>query len=82
MDDQACLLACFTSESGTWINALPVASLDTLLSGGQFPLAVAVRLGEPVCSHHSCCCGKIADVMGYHSLSCKRALVEDRVMRS
>ena len=52
VNQRARLLACFPTESGAWINAVPLVSLGTLLTSAQFWLAVAVRLGIPVCNIH------------------------------
>ena len=74
VNHQARLRACFAPESGARINALPLVSLGTLLTSSQFCFAVALRVGVPICSAHTSRCGKMADSMGYHALSCKKSV--------
>lgn len=61
-----------TTESGAWLNASPVATLNNLLDDRALQTAVASRLGIPVNAPHVCVCGAHADPIGYHALSCKR----------
>ena len=62
---KARLMATTQKESGTWLNALPVSSLGTLLDPESLRMAIARRVP------HSCCCGGRMDIRGLHSLSCK-----------
>ena len=64
-------LATAQKDGGAWLNALPVASLETLLDSETFRLAIAHRLGADVCIPHSCRCGGKMDSLGLHGLSCK-----------
>ena len=59
------------SESGAWLNALPVSSLGTVLDSESFRVVIALRVGADVCIPHSCCCGGRMDSRGLHGLSCK-----------
>ncbi|XP_074026320.1 uncharacterized protein [Leptinotarsa decemlineata] len=60
-------------ESGAWLNALPVASLGTLLDDESFRIAVGLRMGSSICVSHTCVCGSIVDEKGTHGLSCRRS---------
>jgi len=68
---KARLLAVSSTESGAWLNALPVASLGTLLDNESFRIAVGLRLGSPICAKHFCKCGSTVDEQGLHGLSCR-----------
>ena len=69
--DRARLNAVSSVNSGDWLNALPVASLGTLLDDFSFKIAVGLRLGCPICVPHLCVCGNQVDELGTHGLSCK-----------
>ena len=56
-------------ESGSWLNALPVSSLGTLLDSESFRVAIALRVGADVCVPHFCRCGGWMDSRGLHGLS-------------
>ena len=71
MTDRARLLAVTSSDSGQWLNALPVASVGNLLDDDSLRIAVAIRLGADVCEEHTCRCGATVDRKGHHGLSCK-----------
>ena len=53
------------------MNALPAACLGTLLDNDSFRVAVALRLGAPLCSPHVCRCGQQVSEDGAHGLSCR-----------
>ena len=40
---------------------------------GHFRVAVALRLGAPVCTPHTCICGASVDATGIHGLSCRKS---------
>ena len=64
------LLAVQAKESGEWLNALPVPSLDDEV----VRIAAGLRLGVPLCRPHPCSqCGGHVDEPGTHGLSCTRA---------
>ena len=67
----ACLNAAMAPKSGAWLNAIPCASLGTLLDNESLRIGVAVRLGLRVCSPHKCRCGVLVDEFGLHPLSCR-----------
>ena len=68
---RARLMATTQKESGSWLNALPVSSLGTLLDPESFRVAIALRVGADVCIPHSCRCGGRMGSRGFHGLSCK-----------
>ena len=76
-EDDACqksrLLAASEKESGLWLSALPSSSLGLCLDNDSLRVAVALRIGAKICHSHTCKCGKIVDVFGYHGLSCNKA---------
>ena len=63
------LLATAQRESGSWLNALPVSSLGTLLDSESFRVAIALRVGADVCVPHFSRCGGRMDSRGLHGLS-------------
>ena len=65
------LLAMAQKESGTWLNALPVSSLGTLLYSESSRVAIAFRVGADVCIPHSCRCGGRMESRVLHVFSCK-----------
>ena len=66
------LLAASTSESGAWLNALPIFSLGLKMDNNTIRVAVGIRLGTQLCRphmyHH---CGSKIDGFGIHGLSCR-----------
>ena len=65
------LLATSTSESGAWLNALPISSLS-LRMDNTIRVAVGIRLGTQLCKPHMCHhCGSEVDGFGIHGLSCR-----------
>ena len=69
----ACLAAASQPASGAWLQAIPSSSTGTLLDDEAARLAVALRLGLPVCEPHPCRCGGTVDNRGLHPLSCRRS---------
>ena len=69
---RARLLAVATKKSGTWLNALPVASLGLRLDNEVVRIAVGLRLGFPLCHPHQCihCEAEVNDWGTLHGLSC------------
>ncbi|XP_055352294.1 uncharacterized protein LOC129598426 [Paramacrobiotus metropolitanus] len=70
---RARLLAASSSESRAWLAALPVSIFGNLLEDAHLRIAVARRLGAPVCQPHVCRCGSTVDSLGHHGLVCKLA---------
>lgn len=64
--EKARLLANGTKESGAWLTAFLSASLATLLDDQSFRIAVALRLGTPLCHEHTCICRESVDKFGLH----------------
>ena len=66
------LLAASTSESGAWLNALPISSLGLRMDNNTIRVAVGIRLGTQLCRPHMCHhCGSEVDGSGIHGLSCR-----------
>ena len=70
---RARLRAAAQPHSGAWLSALPVASVGTLIQPDTLRIAVALRVGAPVCAPHRCRCGAQIDDSGLHALSCTRS---------
>ena len=51
---RARLLAAATSESGSWLNAVPASSLGFRMDDDVLRIAIGVRLGPPLCRPHAC----------------------------
>ena len=68
------LLAAFSEESGIWLNALPLSSLDLRMNDSTFQIAVSLRLGLAFCKPHSCHhCGCEVTAFATHGLSCVKS---------
>ena len=75
------LLSVSSSESGAWLDALPVPSLGTKLDneslritlGLRLGLRLGLHLGVPIVVEHNCVCGSKVSVFGTHGLSCRRS---------
>ena len=84
-------LAVCRSESGAWLQALPVPSLGLRLDDETTRVAVGLRLGTSLCRPHQCVhCGAEVDHLATHGLSCRcnegrdprHAAVNDVIHRS
>ena len=71
--DQARLLAAAAPHSASWIQAYPLAQLGLHLDDDSVRIALALRLGTPICQPHRCRCGKQVDNYGRHGLSCLKS---------
>ena len=68
------LLVAAASESGSWLNALPVLSLGLRMDDDVVRIAVDLCLGVPLCHPHACqLCGAPVDKQAIHGLSCIRS---------
>ena len=68
---KARLMAVSCSETGTWLSALPVASLGLHMSDDVVRIAAGLRLGIPLCRPHPCIsCDADVNVRSTHGLSC------------
>ena len=85
------LLAVSNSESGAWLNALPIAALGLRMDDDVIRIAVGLRLGLPLCRPHLCTnCGADVNELGTHGLSCcyskgrhsRHAALNDVIKRS
>ena len=69
---RARLLAASASESGAWLNALPISSLGLRMDNNTIRVAVGLRLGSALCRPHTCHhCGTEVDRLATHGLSCR-----------
>jgi hypothetical protein len=69
---KARLIAAAAPHSGAFLHARPCLSLGTRLDDSSLRIAVALRLGAPICAPHACICGGIVDSTGTHGLSCRK----------
>jgi hypothetical protein len=70
---KARLIAAAAPHSGAFLHARPCSSLGTRLDDSSLRIAVALRLGAPICAPHACICGGIVDSTGTHGLSCRKS---------
>jgi len=77
---KARLIAAAAPHSGAFLHARPCSSLGTRLDDSSLRIAIALRLGAPVCSPHTCVCsphtcvcGATVDSTGRHGLSCHKS---------
>jgi hypothetical protein len=71
IEHKARLLGVTGNKSGAWLNALPSPTLGTLLDNDSFRVAIALRIGAPICCPHTCQCGASVNTLGTHGLSCR-----------
>ncbi len=67
------LTAAAASHSGAFLQALPSSAVGTRLDDTTLRIAIALRLGAPVCAPHTCVCGEAVDESGSHGLSCRKS---------
>jgi Reverse transcriptase (RNA-dependent DNA polymerase) len=67
------LLAGCSEGSGSWLHALPSASIGLRLSNEEARIAAGLRLGAPIVRPHTCRCGQSVLADGVHGLSCKKS---------
>ena len=71
---RARLLAASEPHTAAWLQALPVPSLGLYLDPETVRIAVALRLGAPICEPHLCrLCNRPVNTLGHHALSCKKS---------
>ena len=69
---KARLLSVSCTESGAWLNALPLSSIGLRMDDDVVRIAMGLRLGLPLCSLHTCSgCGGDVQEDGIHGLSCR-----------
>ena len=71
---RARLLAASQPHTAAWLQAVPVPKLGLHLDEESVRVAVALRLGAPICEDHACrLCGRKVDSLGHHGLSCLKS---------
>jgi len=66
----ASFLAASSPHSGDWLFVLPIASCGLRLDDEAVRIALALRLGLPLCAPHPCRCGSLVDAHGLHRDLC------------
>jgi hypothetical protein len=69
--DQARLVASCSSESGDWLNALPLACAGLKMDNATFRIAAGLRLDAPIVRPHVCIYSKMITVDVIHGRSCR-----------
>ena len=67
------LTAVSAPHAGAFLHAIPITAIGTRLSDKSLRIAIALRLGAPVCTEHRCICGATVDIYGLHGLSCQKS---------
>ena len=67
------LTAVSAPHAGAFLHAVPITACGTRLDDRSLRIAIALRLGAPVCAEHRCICGAVVDVSGTHGLSCRKS---------
>ena len=67
------LTAVAAPHSGDFLQAFPCSAVGTRMDNTTLRIAVALRLGAPICAPHSCICGVPVDESGVHGLSCRQS---------
>ena len=71
---RARLAAACMPHTAAWLQALPIPSLGLHIDDETIRIAVALRLGLPICEPHLCkLCGRSVDRLGHHGLSCTKS---------
>ena len=71
--DKVRLLAVFSKQSFSCLNAIPIASLGLKMNRSQLRISCALRLGLSLCIPYTCFCGSRVDQSGVHGLSCRKS---------
>jgi len=67
------LTAVSAPHAGAFLHAIPITAIGTRMSNKSLRIAIALRLGAPVCAEHRCVCGTTVDISGLHGLSCQKS---------
>jgi hypothetical protein len=70
--DRARLLAASAPHAGDFLIAIPCSPVGTRMDPDTLRIAVALRLGLPLCNEYKCICGSVADTHGSHALTCHK----------
>ena len=70
---RARLMAVFTPQAVAWLQVLPISALGLRMDDETIRIAMALRLGLPICTPHTCRqCGIRVDIYVHHGLSCHK----------
>ena len=70
---KARVLAVFSKQASSWLNAIPKASLGLKMNRSQLRISCALRLGSLLCIAHTCVSGTKVDQSGVHGLCCRKS---------
>jgi len=70
--NNARIAAVSAPHASDWLSAMPITACGLRLDDEAIRIAVALRLGVPICEPHLCHCGSQVNAMGTHGLSCKK----------
>ena len=70
--DRARLLAS-RSDSGDWLNAVPLQAVGLKLDNEAVRIAIGLRLGAPLVHPHTCVCGVAVSADAHHGLACRKS---------
>jgi hypothetical protein len=59
------LTAVTVPHAGAYLYAIPISSVGTRIDDQTLRIAIATRLGAPVCHPHQCICGPEVDETGH-----------------
>ena len=70
---KARLIAAAAPHSAAFLHARPYSSLGTRIDNISLRIAIALRLGAPVCLPHTCVCETSVDRTGIYGLSSRKS---------
>ena len=71
--DMPKFLASAYKHSDDWLLAIPISSCSLHLDDEVIKIVGGLRWGLDICKSHTCVCGAMDDVRGFHALSSKRS---------
>ena len=60
-------------HAGAFLHAIPMSAIGTRMDDQSLRIAIATRLGAPVCAAHHCVCGAYVDVDGIRGLNFRKS---------
>ena len=70
--DKSRITSASHKNSGDWLKATPNQCCGIFLNNDEFRNSIALRLGTPIFSAHTCKCGIEIDTLGGHCFACSR----------